>query len=431
MSDKPEKTVTLTDNSTGKTAELPVLTPVLGVPAIAAGTLQKDFGHFFYDPGYVATASCSSKITYLDGAQGKLLYRGYPIEQLAEKCKYLEVCYLLLYGDLPTPAQFEQFEKDITTHTMINENLKDFFDGFRYNSHPMAMMTGVVGSLSAFYPDSMEISDPEQQDITAKRLVAKMPTLAAYCYKRNMGQPYMYPRNEMSYCGNFLQMMFGTPCMDYELDETAEKALDVLFILHADHEQNASTSTVRMAGSSGANPYTAIAAGVASLWGPAHGGANEAVLKQLMRIGSVKNIDKYIDKAKDRNDPFRLMGFGHRVYRNFDPRAKIIKKVCHEVLAKKGDDPLMELAMRLEEVALKDEYFIQRKLYPNVDFYSGIIYKALGIPLSMFTVMFAVGRAVGWISHWREMVQEDYKINRPRQLYMGEEHRDVVPLYDR
>jgi len=426
-------TVTIIDNKSGKSVELTVHDPVLGVSVLDISKLFKELGYFTYDPGFMATASCKSSITYLDGPRGELLYRGYPIEQLAEQCSHLEVCYLLLHGELPSAEQLRQFENTITHHTMLNESLLKFFNGFNYDAHPMAMMTGVVGSLAGFYHDTLDIRDPWQRTITAHRLIAKMPTIAAACYKHNVGQPFMYPRNDLSYCGNLLHMMFAVPCEEYEVDPVAEEALDMLFILHADHEQNASTSTVRLAGSSEANPYTAIAAGVASLWGPAHGGANEAVLKMLDEIGSVANIDKYIAKAKDKNDPFRLMGFGHRVYRNFDPRARMVKKVCDRVLEKYGDDPRMELAMRLEEIALNDEYFIQRKLYPNVDFYSGITYKALGIPVNMFTVMFAVARTVGWITHWIEMMSdpEGFKIGRPRQLYVGSAKRDVVPIAQR
>lgn len=425
-------TVTITDDSTGKVATLPVKTPTIGDPVIDIGTLYKELGYFTHDPGFTATSSCSSTITYLDGPKGELLYRGYPIEQLAEHCSYLEVCYLLFYGELPKAAELDEFRSIITHHTMLHEHLRKFFDGFNHDAHPMAMMTGVVGSLSAFYHDSLDIKNPRHREITAHRLIAKMPTIAAACYKHNMGQPVVYPRNDLSYCGNLLHMMYAVPCEDYEVDPIAERALDVLFILHADHEQNASTSSVRIAGSSGANPYTAIAAGVASLWGPLHGGANEAVLKMLEQIGDISQIDKYIAKAKDKNDPFRLMGFGHRVYRNFDPRARLVKQICHQVLQKYGNDPLMELAMRLEEIALSDQYFIERKLYPNVDFYSGIIYKALGIPVNMFTIMFAVARTVGWITHWKEMIESaDYKISRPRQLYVGPPKRDLVDLKDR
>lgn len=427
-----QATVTITDNKTGKSVELPVKQATYGDAVIDIANLYKELGYFTYDPGFVSTASCSSTLTYLDGPRGELMYRGYPIEQLAERCSHIEVCYLLLYGDLPNAQQLTTFRNTITYHTMLNSNLLNFFNGFNYDAHPMAMMTGVVGSLAAFYHDKLDVRDPMHREITAHRLIAKMPTIAAACYKHNVGQAIIYPRNDLSYCGNLLHMMFAVPCEEYEVDPVAEKALDILFILHADHEQNASTSTVRLAGSTGANPYAAIAAGVACLWGPAHGGANEAVLKQLAEIGSVSHIDKYVARAKDRNDPFRLMGFGHRVYRNFDPRARLVKEVCHQVLAKYGNDPLMEIAMRLEEIALRDEFFIERKLYPNVDFYSGIIYKALGIPVNMFTVMFAVARTVGWICHWMEMMTEaNQKIGRPRQLYIGECQRSVPPLAER
>ncbi|HNK31525.1 MAG TPA: citrate synthase [Plasticicumulans sp.] len=422
-------TVTLKDNASGKTVDMPIYTPTHGDPVVDIGALNKEFGYFTYDPGFVSTASCKSAITYLDGDKGELLYRGHPIEQLAEQCTHLEVSYLLLNGELPTAEQLKNFEYTISHHTLINDNLLKFFDGFNYDAHPMAMLTGVVGSLAGFYHDNLNILNPEHRKITAHRLIAKLPTIAAACYKHNIQQPFMYPRNDLSYCGNLLHMMFSTPCEEFEIDPVAEKALDVLFILHADHEQNASTSTVRLAGSSDANPYAAIAAGIACLWGPAHGGANEAVLRMLDQIGDVSNIDKFVAKAKDKSDPFKLMGFGHRVYKNFDPRAKIIKGICHQVLSKYGNDPRMELAMRLEEIALKDEYFVERKLYPNVDFYSGIIYKALGIPVEMFTPMFAIARTVGWISHWMEMISDpSKKIGRPRQLYIGAAKRDVPAI---
>lgn len=423
-----DSSVTITHDETGHSVKLPVREGTLGTPVIEVGSLNKTFGHFTLDPGFVVTASCESKITYLDGGKGELMYRGYPIEQLAENCNYLDVCYLLLHGELPNPQQKDKFETTIRSHTMINEGLRRFLDGFNYDAHPMAMMTGVIGSLSAFYHDSLDIHDPAQRIVTAHRIIAKLPTIAAAAYKHSKGQPYRYPRNDLSYTGNLLYMMFSVPAEEYEVDPVAEKALDVLFTLHADHEQNASTSTVRLAGSSGANPFGAIAAGTACLWGPAHGGANEAVLRMLAEIDSLANINKFIAKAKDKNDPFRLMGFGHRVYKNFDPRARIIKRIAHDVLSKYGDDPRMELAMRLEEIALKDDYFVERKLYPNVDFYSGIIYQALGIPLEMFTVMFAIGRSVGWISHWIEMVSGKMRIGRPRQLYTGQTQRDVAPL---
>ncbi|MBT8137440.1 MAG: citrate synthase [Gammaproteobacteria bacterium] len=426
------KTITLTDNTTGKSVELPLLDGTCGSPVLDVRSIQKELGCFTFDPGFKATASCRSEITYLDGAKGELLYRGYPIEQLAEQCSFLEVCYLLLHGDLPGRDERDTFVDKIRSHTMINEGLRSFLSGFRYDAHPMAILTSVVGSLSAFYHDSLNIHDPEQRLTTAHRLIAKMPTIAAAAYKHSKSEPVLYPRNELSYTGNFLWMMWGKPTEQYEPDPVAERALDVLFLLHADHEQNASTSTVRLAGSSQTNPFGAIAAGTASLWGPAHGGANEAVLRMLDEIGSVANIEKFIARAKDKDDPFRLMGFGHRVYKNFDPRARIIKKMADQVLEKYGDDPRMELAMRLEEIALKDDYFVERKLYPNVDFYSGIIYQALGFPYEMFTVMFAIGRTVGWISHWMEMVSDPRMvIGRPRQLYCGAAQRDVPPLDSR
>jgi citrate synthase len=389
---------------------------------------------FTYDPGFLATASCNSSITYIDGEKGILLYRGYPIEQLAEKASFLEVAYLLLYGELPTESQLSEFEHIITRHTMMNETLKNFFDGFHHDAHPMAMLVGVVGSLSAFYHDSLDIHDPRHREVSAHRMIAKMPTIAAAAYKHNIGEPIMYPRNELRYCANFVHMMFANPCEHYEVSPLAEKAMNLLFILHADHEQNASTSTVRLAGSSGANPFACISAGIASLWGPAHGGANEAVLNMLSEIGDVSNIDKFIAKAKDKDDPFRLMGFGHRVYKNYDPRAKIIREVCHRVLKEVADtnNPMFELAERLEEIALRDEYFLERKLYPNVDFYSGIIYRALGIPTSMFTVMFAIARTAGWVAHWMEMIADPkQRIGRPRQIYDGPAPRDYVPISER
>ncbi len=424
--------VVLQDSKSGQAHELPVHQGTYGAPVIDITSLNKQTGYFTYDPGFVSTASCKSDITYLDGNEGELMYRGYPIEQLAEKCNFLEVCYLLLHGELPNVGEKESFENSIVTHTLINESLLNFFKGFHYDAHPMAMMTGVVGSLSAFYHDSLDIQNPQHRMETAHRLIAKMPTIAAAAYKHRMGEPFMYPQNHLNYCGNFLHMMYARPVEEYEVDPMAEKALDILFILHADHEQNASTSTVRLAGSSDANPYAAIAAGIACLWGAAHGGANEAVLKMLDEIGDVKNIEKYLAKAKDKTDSFRLMGFGHRVYKNFDPRAKIIKTICHQVLEKYGDDPRMELAMRLEEIALKDEYFIERKLYPNVDFYSGIIYSALKFPVEMFTVMFAIARTAGWISHWIEMIADpSKKIGRPRQLYTGPASRNVPDISQR
>ncbi len=404
-----------------------------GPSAIDITSLYRDMGVFTYDPGFVSTASCHSKITYIDGDEGILRYRGYPIEQLAEHSDFLEVAYLLLYGELPTAEQYTDFNNVITHHTMINEALLHFFDGFHYDAHPMAMMVGVTGSLSAFYHDSIDIQNERHREISAHRMIAKMPTIAAACFKHNLGEPIIYPRNDLSYVGNFLRMMFANPCEDYKLSPAAEKAMNLLFILHADHEQNASTSTVRLAGSSGANPFACIAAGIASLWGPAHGGANEAVLDMLEEIEEVSNIDKFIARAKDKDDPFRLMGFGHRVYKNYDPRAKIIRKVCHEVLEEVDThDPFFEIALRLEEIALEDEYFVERKLYPNVDFYSGIIYRALGIPRNMFTVMFAIARTTGWVAHWMEMISDPkQRIGRPRQIYTGEAKRDYVPVTQR
>ncbi|WP_405235499.1 citrate synthase [Lentisalinibacter orientalis] len=418
----------------GDGTELPVLEGTLGPDVVDISSLYRERGVFTYDPGFVSTASCESTITFIDGAEGVLLYRGYPVEQLAERSSFIEVCYLLLYGDLPTKDELEDFESIIRRHTMLNESVSRFFMGFRYDAHPMAMLSAVVGSMSAFYHDTMNIHDERQRDIFAHRIIAKLPTIAAAAYKHSIGQPFIYPRNDLDYCSNLLNMFFAVPAEPYHVDPVAAEALDLLFILHADHEQNCSTSTVRMAGSSGANPYSAIAAGISALWGPAHGGANEAVLEMLEEIGDVKNIPKYVAKAKDKDDPFRLMGFGHRVYKNFDPRAKIIREMCHKVLKKLGNDdnPLFELALELEQVALRDEYFVEKNLYPNVDFYSGIIYRALGIPTSMFTVMFAIGRTVGWVAHWREMITEPgRRISRPRQLYTGPGVRDYVPLDQR
>ncbi|KAA3629150.1 MAG: citrate synthase [Proteobacteria bacterium] len=428
------RTVTVTDNGNGKSVELPIYTPTHGNETVDVSRLPKELDYFTYDPGFVATASCRSSITYIDGDVGTLLYRGYPIEQLAAKSSFLEVAYLLLNGELPTKDEYESFSHLISRHTMINETLKNFFHGFHHDAHPMAMMCGVVGSLSAFYHDHTDYNNPYDRKIAAHRLIAKMPTIAAACYKHSVGEPLVYPRNDLSYCGSFINMMFSVPCEPYEVDPVVERAMDILFILHADHEQNASTSTVRLTGSSGANPFACISAGIASLWGPSHGGANEAVLRMLNQIGDVKNIDKYVAKAKDKDDPFRLMGFGHRVYKNYDPRAAVIREYCHEVLKKLGvrNEPLLEIAMRLEEVALEDEYFVQRKLYPNVDFYTGIIYKALGVPTTMFTVMFAIARTAGWISHWLEMVADpEFRIGRPRQLYTGAAKRDYVPVEKR
>lgn len=433
MADNP-KTYTLTNDETGVSIKLPVRESIQGPPAIDVSSLYQEAGVFTYDPGFMSTASCQSKITFIQGEVGILEYRGYPIEQLAANGDFLETAYLLLNEELPTEDQLGGFNILINRHTMLNETLTHFFNGFHYDAHPMAIMVGVVGSLSAFYHDSLDINDPELRRVAAHRLIAKMPTIAAGSYKHNIGEPFMYPRNELSYCANLLHMMFATPCEEYQVDPIAEKALNLLFILHADHEQNASTSTVRLAGSSLANPFACIAAGIASLWGPAHGGANEAVLDMLSEIGDVSQIDKYIAKAKDKEDGFRLMGFGHRVYKKYDPRAGIIREVCHEVLSKLADanNPMFELAQRLEEIALNDEYFIERKLYPNVDFYSGIIYRALGIPNNMFTVMFAIARTVGWVAHWLEMMDDPrQKIGRPRQIYKGYARRDYVPLSER
>jgi citrate synthase len=418
----------------GTETELPVRSGTVGPDVIDIGSLYKSQGVFTYDPGFVATGSCESDITYIDGEQGILMYRGYPVEQLAANSSFIEVSYLLLYGELPTADELQEFDHMIRTHTMLNEGMLNFFKGFRYDAHPMAMLSAVVGSMSAYYHDTLDSSDPAHRDIFAHRILAKLPTIAAAAFKLNAGQPFMYPRNDLSYCENLLQMLFAVPAEPYEIDPIAAEALDLLFILHADHEQNCSTSTVRMAGSSGANPYSAIAAGISALWGPAHGGANEAVLKMLEEIGDTSQIDKYVAKAKDKNDPFRLMGFGHRVYKNFDPRATIIRDMAHKVLEKLGraDTPMFDLARELEQIALKDDYFVEKKLYPNVDFYSGIIYRALGIPTSMFTVMFAIGRSVGWTAHWREMIADPTgRISRPRQVYKGAPARDYVPIEKR
>jgi len=405
--------------------DLPVMSGTLGPDVIDVRNLTST-GVFTFDPGFMSTASCESKITYIDGDKGILLHRGYPIEQLAEKSDYLETCYLLLKGELPNAQEKAQFVDTIKNHTMVHEQLKNFFNGFRRDAHPMAIMCGVVGALSAFYHDSLDITDPQHREISAMRLIAKMPTLAAMVHKYSMGQPMMYPRNNLGYAENFLHMMFNTPCEEKPISPVLARAMDRIFILHADHEQNASTSTVRLAGSSGANPFACIAAGIAALWGPAHGGANEAVLKMLDEIGDVANIDKFVAKAKDKNDPFKLMGFGHRVYKNFDPRATVMKQTCDEVLAELGiNDPQLELAMRLEELARKDPYFVERNLYPNVDFYSGSILNAIGIPTSMFTVIFAMSRTVGGIAPWQQMLSGPYKIGRPRQLYTGVAQRDI------
>ena len=419
----------VTLNAGDKSVVLPVLKPTLGNDCVDISKLTKETGLFTYDSGFTATASCKSAITYIDGDNGVLLYRGYPIEQLAQHSNFLEVSYLLMNGELPTPDEFARFEHEVTHHTMMHESLKNFLHGFHYDAHPMAMLAGTVASLSAFYHDTLDLEDPEQRRLAAIRLLAKMPTLAAAAYRYSIGWPIRYPRNNLDYVDRFLHMMFEVPSEPLELNPVVAKALDLLFILHADHEQNASTSTVRLVGSTGANPYASVAAGITALWGPAHGGANEAVLKMLEEIGDAKNVASAVAKAKDKESGFRLMGFGHRVYKNFDPRAKIIREMTHKVLGELGvDDPLLEVAMRLEEAALKDEYFIQRKLYPNVDFYSGIIYKALKIPTEMFTVMFAIGRTAGWVSHWLEQqVDPEAKIGRPRQIYTGYAPRDYVP----
>jgi citrate synthase len=430
MADKGGKAAQLTVD--GKTIELPVYSGTEGPDVIDVGKLTSE-GYFTYDPGFVSTASCDSLITYIDGDEGVLLHRGYPIEQLAEHSDYLELCYLLLNGELPVKDEKAKFVDTIKHHTMVHEQLVHFFRGFRRDAHPMAIMCGVTGALSAFYHDSLDINNPDHRRITAHRLIAKMPTLAAMSYKYALGQPFIFPRNDLEYAENFLHMMFATPCDDYKVSPVIAKAMDRIFLLHADHEQNASTSTVRMAGSTGANPFACIAAGIAALWGPAHGGANEAVLNMLAEIGDEKNIDKYVKKAKDKDDPFRIMGFGHRVYKNYDPRAKVMQQTCHEVLNELGaeDDPILRMAQRLEKIALEDDYFVEKKLYPNVDFYSGIILKAIGIPTEMFTVIFATGRTPGWIAQWNEMISGPYKIGRPRQLYVGEPRRDYVPLKSR
>jgi citrate synthase len=424
------ETVTLTDNSTGKQVTLPLISGSVGPKVIDIRKLYAETGHFTFDPGYTSTGSCESKITYIDGDNGVLLYRGIPIEELAAHSDFPETCYLLLNGELPTAAEKSKFERDITMHTMVHEQLSTFYRGFRRDAHPMAVMCGVVGALSAFYHDSTDIHDPEQRKVASYRLIAKMPTIAAMAYKYSVGQPFMYPKNSLNFAENFLHMCFAVPCEEYVVSPTLSKAMDKIFVLHADHEQNASTSTVRLAGSSGANPFACIAAGIASLWGPAHGGANEAVLKMLDEIGHKSNIPEFVKRAKDKNDSFRLMGFGHRVYKNFDPRAKVMRETCYEVLNELGvHDERLELAMELEKLALEDDYFVERKLYPNVDFYSGIILKAMGFPVSMFTVLFAVARTVGWVTHWNEMIEDDgQKIGRPRQLYTGTDRRKYVPL---
>jgi len=422
--------LTLEDKST----KLPVRSGTLGPDVIDVGKLYRDTGCFTYDPGFTSTANCMSRITYIDGDAGILLYRGYPIDQLAEQSSFLEVCYLLLHGELPTKDQYAAFRSTITRHTMLHEQVTRFFTGFRRDAHPMAVMVGTVGALSAFYHDSTDITDPAQRAVASHRMIAKMPTIASMAYKYSIGQPFIYPRNDLDFTTNFLQMCFAIPCEPFVANPVLTRALDRIFILHADHEQNASTSTVRLAGSSGANPFACIAAGIACLWGPAHGGANEAALNMLTEIGSVERIPEFIAKAKDKNSGFRLMGFGHRVYKNYDPRAKVMQKTCHEVLDALGirNDPLLKVALELERIALQDDYFIEKKLYPNIDFYSGITLRALGFPVSMFTVLFAIARTVGWIAQWKEMIEDpEQRIGRPRQLYMGETERQYIPIDQR
>jgi len=417
-----------------QTHEFPILSGTVGPDVMDIRSLYAKTGLFTYDPGFTSTAACDSAITYIDGDKGELLYRGYPIEQLAEKSSYLEVCYLLLYGELPTQTQFKEFEQLVTRHTMVHEQMHYFYRGFRRDAHPMAIMTGVVGAMAAFYHDSTDINDPQQREIASIRMIAKMPTIAAMAYKYSVGQPFVYPRNDLDYASNFLHMCFSVPAEEYKVDPKIARAMDLIFTLHADHEQNASTSTVRLSGSSDANPFACIAAGVACLWGPAHGGANEACLNMLREIGTVDRIPEFIERAKDKNDPFRLMGFGHRVYKNFDPRAKVMQATAKEVLEilGVGNNPTLQVAQELERIALEDKYFIDRKLYPNVDFYSGVILDAIGFPTSMFTVLFAVARTVGWISQWKEMIGDPQKkIGRPRQLYNGATERDYSPISDR
>ena len=418
----------------GAEHRLPLLKGTLGPDVVDITSLYQDSGTFTYDPGFTSTASCESKITYIDGDKGILLYRGYPIDQLAEHCTFLETTYLLLYGELPNADQYETFKQRMTRHTMVHEQMNRFFTGFRRDAHPMAIMVGVVGALSAFYHDSIDIRDPKQRDMASVRMISKMPTIAAMAYKYSVGQPFVYPSNDLDYSANFLRMCFAVPCAEYQVDPVLARAMRRIFILHADHEQNASTSTVRLAGSSGANPFACISAGIACLWGPAHGGANEAALTMLEEIGSVERIPEFIRRAKDKNDPFRLMGFGHRVYKNYDPRAKIMQKTCHEVLEAVGhkDDPILKVALELERIALSDEYFVRKKLYPNIDFYSGITLKALGFPTEMFTVLFAIARTVGWIAQWMEMIEDPMqRIGRPRQLYTGAAERQYLPMEDR
>ena len=428
---------TLSFSDGSPSIDLPLYKGSIGPDVIDIRKLYAQTGKFTYDPGFLSTASCNSTITYIDGDKGELLYRGYPIEQIAESCDFLDTCHLLLYGDLPNLTQRDDFHKLVAHHTMVNEQMQFFLRGFRRDAHPMAIMTGLVGALSAFYHDSTDINNPQHREISAIRLIAKMPTLVAMAYKYSVGQPYMYPRNNLSYAGNFMHMMFATPCEDYAVNPVIERALDRIFILHADHEQNASTSTVRLCGSSGTNPFAAIAAGVACLWGPAHGGANEAALNMLediQKMGGVERIGDFIRQVKDKNSTVKLMGFGHRVYKNYDPRAKLMRETCHEVLTSLGlhDDPLFKLAMALEKIALEDDYFVSRKLYPNVDFYSGIVQRAIGIPVGLFTAIFSLARTVGWIAQLNEMIADpEYKIGRPRQLFVGATPRDVVPIENR
>jgi len=432
--DMSKDTITLTDNATGKQIELPILRGAKGPPTVDIRGLYKELGYFTYDPGFMSTASCSSGITYIDGNQGILMYRGYPIEVLAEHSNYLEVCYLLLNGELPSSEELNEFTDIIHEHTMLHEALRNFYNGFRHDAHPMAIMVGIVGALSAFYQDSTDVHNAKHREISAFRMIAKMPTIAAWSYKYSMGQAFIYPKSHLSYTENFLRMMFAVPTEEYVPNPLFVKALDLILILHADHEQNASTSTVRLTGSSEANPFAAVAAGIASLWGPAHGGANEAVIRMLEEITQTGDIMSFVERAKDKNDSFRLMGFGHRVYKNYDPRAKLIREICHQLVEELGTEemPLLATAMELEKIAVEDEYFVKRKLYPNVDFYSGIILRAMGIPMNMFTVIFALARTVGWISHWNEMMQDpESRIGRPRQLYVGADSRSYTPIDQR
>jgi len=429
-----ETKATLSFSDGSASVEFPIYKGTVGPEVVDIRKLYGATGKFTYDPGFMSTAACNSSITYIDGDKGELMYRGYPIEQLAVNCDFLETCYLLLNGDLPNAVEGAKFSDTVTMHTMVHEQMQFFFRGFRRDAHPMAVLVGTVGALSSFYHDSLDITDPHHREVSAIRLIAKLPTLVAMAYKYNIGQPFVYPRNDLSYSANFMRMMFSTPCEEYKVNDVLVRALDRILILHADHEQNASTSTVRLAGSSGANPFACIAAGIACLWGPAHGGANEAALNMLKEIGSVDKIPEFIAKVKDKDSGVKLMGFGHRVYKNFDPRAKLMRETCHEVLAELGlqEDPLFKLAMALEKVALEDDYFVSRKLYPNVDFYSGIVQSALGIPVSLFTGIFAMARTVGWIAQWNEMISDpEQKIGRPRQLYVGAVGRDVKPIAER